>query len=390
MTKRKILSTGLAMFAMLFGAGNVVWPLVLGRDVGNQLWFGLFGFILIGVIVPLVGLISTMLCDGQYKKLLQRMGTVPAAITTLVCMIMIGPFMGIPRCITLSHASVKLYIPQFSLLLYSLFSAALIFACTVKKSRVIDILGNVLGPLKLTLLLAIIICGLFSPASFLVSGMTPLGAFTNGMSNGSLTGDLLGTIFFSGLIFSGIRSSMGDEIDYKKLASFGLQAGIIGATLLGLVYIGFCIVAAFNGAALAGVGRGEVFSILAGLALGKFGGLFANITIAVSTLTTAIALTTVFATYLHEEVLQQRVSYLSALITTTVLGIAISNIGFEMIAVFAGEVFFLIYPMLMMLAVLNVLNKLWGFPWIKVPVLTTFVITVFVRYGDALHKLLGA
>lgn len=390
MTRQKVISTGLAMFAMLFGAGNVVWPLVLGRDVGNQLWFGLFGFILIGVIVPLVGLISTMLCDGQYRKLLQRVGKVPAALITLVCMIMIGPFMGIPRCITLSHASVKLYIPQFTLLLYSLFSAVIIFACTVKKSRVIDILGNVLGPLKLTLLLAIIICGLLSPAAFIASGMTPLQGFTAGMSNGSLTGDLLGTIFFSGLIFSGIKASMGDDVDYKKLASFGLQAGVIGASLLGLVYMGFCVVAGFNGAALAGVGRGEVFSILAGLSLGKFGGLFANVTIAVSTITTAIALTTVFATYLHEEVLQEKISYFASLVTTTVLGIAISNIGFEMIAVFAGEVFFLIYPMLMVLAVTNLLNKLWNFPWIKVPVLATFAITVLIRYGDVLLKFLRA
>nr|MDH4470723.1 branched-chain amino acid transport system II carrier protein [Verrucomicrobiae bacterium] len=43
---KKIIITGLAMFAMLFGSGNVIFPLILGKDSGNQLSWGLFGFLI--------------------------------------------------------------------------------------------------------------------------------------------------------------------------------------------------------------------------------------------------------------------------------------------------------------------------------------------------------
>ena len=72
MKTSRIVSTGLAMFAMLFGAGNVVYPLALGRDIGHQVWFGLLGFVLTAVIVPLIGLVSTMLADGDYKLFLGK------------------------------------------------------------------------------------------------------------------------------------------------------------------------------------------------------------------------------------------------------------------------------------------------------------------------------
>ena len=68
----KIFSVGLAMFAMLFGAGNVVFPLIVGRDVGDKLWLGLAGFVITAVLVPLLGLISVMLADGDYKKFLGK------------------------------------------------------------------------------------------------------------------------------------------------------------------------------------------------------------------------------------------------------------------------------------------------------------------------------
>ena len=74
---KKIIITGLAMFAMLFGSGNVIFPLILGKDSGNQLsWGG--GFLITAVLVPLLGLFSAMLSHGDYKMLLAPLGKAPS------------------------------------------------------------------------------------------------------------------------------------------------------------------------------------------------------------------------------------------------------------------------------------------------------------------------
>src|SRR3989338_3497169 len=205
MKTSKIISVGLAMFAMLFGAGNVVFPLILGRDVGDKLWLGLAGFIITAVIVPLLGLVSTMVSDGQYKNFLGMLGRVPGAIIAFVCMLLIGPFAMTARCVTISHASVFPYVPEFTLFRYSIFAAIVIFLLTMHKNAVVDILGKILGPLKLILLSLIVLKGLFSPADILQATVSSWEGFSNGFLTGYGTVDLLGTVFFSGLILSGLK-----------------------------------------------------------------------------------------------------------------------------------------------------------------------------------------
>src|SRR3989338_3392952 len=111
----KTLSAGIAMFAMLFGAGNVVFPLALGKEAGSTVGCAVAGFCLTAVLVPLLGLISTALYEGDYRKFLGRVGAVPAVIITAVCMILIGPFGAIPRCVNVAYGAVKWYFPYFSL-----------------------------------------------------------------------------------------------------------------------------------------------------------------------------------------------------------------------------------------------------------------------------------
>ncbi len=382
MELRKVVTAGFAMFAMLFGAGNVVYPLLLGRDVGHQLWFGLAGFVLTAVLVPLIGLFSTMLSKGDYKHFLEPLGKIPAFGITLVSLLLIGPFAIAPRCITLSHAAIKMYVPSFTLLWFSIACAVIIFICTIKDSVVVDLLGKYLGPLKLTLLLGVVARGLFAPVQFVQVGITESQAFTKGLLDGYGTLDLLATIFLAMFILSGLRKGMKPEeqADPNFIIKWGLYAGIIGGLLLGIVYAGFCMVAGFYGQQLAGVERADIFSTLAVLILGEQGGLLANITVAISCLTTAIALTVLFATYLHKDLLQGRIDYVTSLLITIAISTCVSNLGFSGIMSIVGPIVELIYPALCAFAVVNIMNKLWGFKYIKTPVVLVLLITAAMTY----------
>ena len=387
MKTSKIISVGFAMFAMLFGAGNVVFPLVLGRNVGNKFLFGLLGFCIIAVVLPLIGLVATMLCDGEYKNILGKLGRIPGALIALICLIVIGPFAIAPRCITLSHAAIKMYMPQFTLFYFSIFACVLIYLCTIKKGAVVDLLGRFLGPLKLVLLCGIIVKGLFVKPDFLLVVLSDWEVFYQGLMQGAGTADLLATIFFSGLILTGLKKGVTGPLDYKKLALMGLQAGAVGAFLLGLVYAGFCMVAAFHGQQIALVADSDIFSVLARLILGGAGGLLANLTVAISCLTTAIALTTVFATYLSSELFPDKLNYRNALIVTVLITTVMSNLGFAGIVKIMMPIVMALYPALLILCLVSSAQVLFGFKWIKTPFFVTLAGTLVMQYWSTLQNL---
>ena len=383
MKKSKIIASGFAMFAMLFGSGNVAYPLELGRDIGHQVLFGLLGFMLTAILVPLIGLISTILADGDYKKFMGKLGVIPGNIVILLCLSLIGPFVIIPRCVALSHAALAPYASWLSLPIFSVIAASIILACTIRSTSVVDLLGKYLGPLKLTLLLSIIVIGLFNPVPFVQVGLSVTEAFNTGLSTGLGTVDLLGTIFFAGLIFASLRRGVepGEELSSRELVIVGLKAGLIGGGLLGLVYAGFCVVAAYWGAQLVAVtNSAQLFPVLARLVLGETGGLLANMTLALSCLTTAIALSIVFAEYLHKEILCERISYFNAQLITIAVAAVMSNLGFGGIMAMIKPIIVLIYPALIVLAIMHLVYKLWGFEMIKIPVALTFLMSLVFKY----------
>ncbi|MBX9742787.1 MAG: branched-chain amino acid transport system II carrier protein [Chthoniobacterales bacterium] len=358
---KKILITGFAMFAMLFGSGNVIFPLILGRDAGNQIFFGLVGFLLTAVLVPLLGLFSTMLSHGDYKALLAPLGKIPSFFIIFICMLLLGPFAIAPRCVTISYAAIKTHYPSLSLGFFSVLCAIFIFIAAVKKNMIVDLLGRFLGPIKIALLFFIIIKGLCSPVHMGTATLTKMQGFVQGILSGYGTCDLLGVIFLSGLILSRLQAGMQPEKRKSSLAiiKYGLQASAIGGLLLALVYMGFCVVAGFYGEQLMTVERGDLFSTLAVLVMGEGGGLLANVTIAISCIATAIALSAVFAMYLHKDLFDGRISYVSALAITSVITACMACLGFSGIMNALSPIIQVIYPVLIVYVLWNIAVKLW-------------------------------
>lgn len=365
-------SLGIALFTMLFGAGNVVYPLILGRTVEGTIIPGLIGFIITGVAVPVIGFIATMLYEGNYEKFFDNIGKVPAAIVIFIVMIIVG-ILAASRCMVISYASVQQYIPWCSLFTYTFIVAIVIFLLTFKENMVVKLLGRVLGPVKITLLLTILILVIINITGLPSSDYTKKESFVTGFKNGYFSLDLFGALFFSHLIFNAMKE---EKLNPKKLVKKGTKVGLIGGALLALIYSGFAIVAAIHGKELHSILDENLFASLASTILGNVGGVLANTAVAVATLTTAMSLFTVFADYLCFEIFKGKIPYILALIFTILINVGVANLKFSGIMTIIAPLAYLIYPSLITLSIAGILKKLYNFKYVKSATFTTFFITV--------------
>src|ERR1700730_16150882 len=88
---KTVIATGMALFAMFFGAGNIVFPLHLGANSGQNITHTMLGFLLAGVGVPFLGLLATSLFNGDYQAFFGRLGKYPSFLIITFLMVIIGP-----------------------------------------------------------------------------------------------------------------------------------------------------------------------------------------------------------------------------------------------------------------------------------------------------------
>ena len=103
-------SAGVAIFSMFFGSGNVVFPLLLGAQTGDQVPWALVGLTVTAVGAPLLGLLSSVLFQGDPKAYFYRIGQIPGYFAVLLILGLLGPIGVIPRCFTVAHAAVLPYL----------------------------------------------------------------------------------------------------------------------------------------------------------------------------------------------------------------------------------------------------------------------------------------
>ena len=386
-----VLSVALAIFAMLFGSGNIAFPLGLGRDTGDMALYAMAGFFATAVLVPLMGIFAMVLYDGQYEVFFARIGALPGRLVMLLCMLLIGPFCVIPRSISIAYASLNWVFPTLQILPFSIATVILLYVFASRRSGLLNLLGKVLGPVKLLLLSAVIIKGFFYVVNSRSCALPASEVFMQGLLDGYGTLDLLGVLFFTNIILVGLTSVIPGKSEDEKRQIFKivLQGGSLGALLLGVVYAGFVIVSSFqsNDVSCMSVGKEQLLSALAGILLGTSGGILASFTVAIACLTTAVALTTVFAQYLSKDLFMKQFSYHTALYSTLGLALVFSNYGFQGIMRALFPVIAVLYPALIALTVANIVYKLWTIDTSKLAFYSTLVITTLITYGSSLVEL---
>jgi LIVCS family branched-chain amino acid:cation transporter len=378
-----IITVGLAIFSMFFGAGNLLYPLMVGMHAGNQNFFGMMGFIITAVCLPLIGLIAMILYDGNYTTFFGRLGTTVGHFAVLICMLVIGPVIAIPRIVTLSHTMIAPFLPMpllqsinpTSSFLFAFIFLGITFLATYRENRIVDLLGQVISPLLVLSLLIIIIKGLMNAETAIAVTVNPWQAFKINFIRGYETLDLLGGIFFSSIVIHILKNNTGGLVGFNqnRLAIIGLKAGTLGAGLLALVYIGMSILSMYHAHGL--VPTGNLFRVIAYRILGTQGAFIIGTAVLMACFSTAIALAAVVGEYLHISIFKRKVSYTASLLFVLICSLPLSTFGLDkVLALTAGPLIYIGYTSLITLTFCNIAYKLFDFKPVKIPVTVTFII----------------
>jgi LIVCS family branched-chain amino acid:cation transporter len=349
--KGLIVSTGLAMFSMFFGSGNLVFPLLVGQSSEGHYFSAFSGIFLTGVLVPFLGIFALFLFKGDSNAFFGRLGKGATFWFPLIALSLMGPFGVLARCIAVAHGAFRLLFPEVQLWLFSLAFCALIFLLTFRKTRIVPLLGSVLTPVLIASLVAIAYFGLRGVELPHANEMGTWASFSNGIFQGYQTMDLLAAFFFSAFVLKHLDGEKDQALPVFLKASF-IGAGLLAATYFALVLLGSAYATE-----LAQTPPQEMLGTIAQSVLGVYAAPVICIAIILACLTTAIVLASLFSDFLRKAVSRERLPSLYSLGITLAIAFSVSTLAFSGIMKILGPVLEYSYPALIVFTLVSIVQK---------------------------------
>lgn len=345
---------GLALFSMFFGSGNLIYPLMLGRDAGSSFLISACGFVLSAVLIPCLGVIAISFAEGHYERIFATLfrGKTSTILIFLVLLSFI-PFGAGPRCVVLAHASLKTFMAIPPLWIFSFFFLAIAVYLINDRNHLIDNLGKILTPL---LLISITVMVTFA----FINGEIdpPLKSnsvlFKESLFEGYNTQDLLSSLFFSSSLIFIMRSSFNNK---KTMIITTLKGALVAIILLTALYVSLIAAASLHNDILIGKNGIELVSILAHHTLGPKFGLVAGLAVALACFTTAVALVLAFSEFMKNHLLHKGLKKWSLIISAATV-FCTSLLEFDGIMAIISPMMKVVYPLILVIVVMY-LWQLW-------------------------------
>ena len=166
MRSQDIITLGFMTFALFLGAGNVIYPPMLGQQAGSELLLAACGFLVTAVGLPLTALVSMARVGGPLG-LTASLPTRWGRMFWTVLFLMIGPAFAIPRMAVVAYEmGVDPFFTEnhsWHLTLYSVGFYALALVIALSPGRLFSSVGRWMTPALLVLLSIIAVGTLVAP-----------------------------------------------------------------------------------------------------------------------------------------------------------------------------------------------------------------------------------
>ena len=361
--KKDLSVVSVMLFALFFGAGNLIFPPFLGQNAGDQTLPAMLGFLATAVILPVLGVVVVARFDGL-EKLGQQVGRRFALVFTVLIYLSLGPGLGIPRAASVPfEMAVAPYLPAGAstglwMAVYSLLFFLVALWLCLNPGKLVDRIGRVLTPTLLTLLTLLFVCFLFRGQVQVAPAQESYGSapLLKGFSEGYNTMDTIAALNF-GLVISTTLGTFG-LTEKKDRMRYTVLAGVLAGSILALVYVmlsymGMCSSGVYdiqeNGAWTL---RCIVYQVF-----GAPGAVLLAAIFTLACLTTCVGLINSISQYFST--LFRQVSYKKWVYIITFFSFLVCNLGLSMILSISIPVLNAVYPVAIVLILLGLSHGLW-------------------------------
>ena len=366
MSKGEILTVGLMMFSIFFGAGNLIFPPALGQAAGSNSIIAMMGFLVTGVGLPLLGITAIAMQGGKYVEFMNRK-TYPWLATALLVILYltIGPVFAVPRTGAVSFeigirpflAAEDLTLGQF---IYTMFFFGATYYLAMTPNKLIDRVGKMLTPALLIFLVILFVKSFVTPLGEVLdaTGTYITAPFSQGFQDGYQTMDLLASLSIGTIVVNAIR--MRGTTDNKSVSKICIISGFITVALMTLVYGSLAYIGASSASVLGGVENGgQLLAGAVGIFFGPAGNLLVAFIIALACLTTSCGMISGTAWYFNK-LSNNRISYARLVQVSTAFSFVVSNVGLTQIIALSVPFLVAIYPLVIVFVVLSLFDGLIG------------------------------
>ena len=370
LTLKETITITSMLFGMFFGAGNLIFPAMLGVQAGSNFWSAFAGVFITAVGIPMLAVVA--LGISRSEGVVELAGKVSRKYSVFFCTLLyltIGPLFAIPRCASTSftvgavnllpEGSETLYLAIFSLVFF-----AIVLLFSLKPSGIMTWIGKFLNPVFLVFLAILVIAALAKPLTSLAE-VTPAesyaasgSAFFKGFLEGYNTLDALAGLAFGIVVIDVVRSHGIKEPG--RIAANTAKAGIFSCLFMGLIYLFITLVSA-QSAPICGdcSNGGAVLGIIANYYFHSLGAILTAAIVTFACLITAIGLVT-SCSKAFVDMFPKGPGYTAWAILFSALSFCIANFGLNSIVAWCVPVLMFLYPLAITLILLALFGKSFG------------------------------
>ncbi|XAV88762.1 MAG: branched-chain amino acid transport system II carrier protein [Candidatus Symbiodolus clandestinus] len=345
LTTGDILGLGLLIFSFFLGAGNLIFPPVIGKLAGWHVGWAFSGFILSSVLLPLIALIAVAK-RGSFRAMMTDLPKGLPLLSMLLIFSLIGPLLITPRTGLVAYEmAIKPWVSEsysqaqgWSTAVFFLFTG---LGCW-SRGGLLDCIGKVVTPVFLALLLVLAIGLFWVPV---VELSTPQGNYgnhplTQGLLGGYQTMDTFGSLMFGTLIIQILRDKGITKAEWHYRYLIG--AGLIAATGLIVVYSSLFWLGATSKVAAEQVqGGGQLLAAYVQALFGHWGQGLLGIVMLLACLTTAIDLLSGFSDYMAN---LTSWPYRFWLLLSSVISTVVANLELTTLITISQPIMLALYP----------------------------------------------
>lgn len=351
---------GAMTLALFLGAGNIIFPPMVGMQAGAHATMAGAGFIVTAVLFPALAIISLAINKGDITELTKPLGKPVSTLFISICFLTLGVLFGTPRTATISYEVITNGV-QDSLthkLLFSMAFFGLAGAVLIKSGRLLEIVGFFLSPIKISALIFIGVFAWIHPVGSLTTAAATYDddAFGTGFINGYQTLDVISALCFGAIITHTLQQR--GVVSGKGILRYSAIAAFIAATGLALIYVCYISMGAHTSEHAATNGM-QIMSAYIQTVFGVFGRTLLAAIITLACLVTAIGLTTGTARYFHQTT---RLSYGVLVMLSLAFSAAIAVLGLNVLTKLAVPVLCAIYPAALVVVALGIIKR-----WVDIP-----------------------